>query len=240
MGIDNDLRIDRMMKYFELFKRKISEFLICQVWADKYPTRKNYRLSVLEKFLMSLFILIRYLSLGQIKRLVKDKEKRTQCSEIYVLLRLGALAILVSFPSNSLIYAVVVVYLLIEVFNYPLYLIFVEAYGKEWCLRSPNRSLMLLFINYIEMIIGFAALYLYTGAIGDTSKMPINKPLDAVYFSSVTITTLGYGDFTPMNEIGKILISVEAIAGLIFIVLVVAIFVSWTRIKYKRHNKTAQ
>lgn len=228
--------MDRPNQYFEHFKGWITEFLICQVWTDKYPVKKEkikaeekkaYRLSFFEKLVMSLLILIRYLSLGQIKRLVKNKEKRTQISEIYVLLRLGILAALVSCPSNSFIYAVVVVYLLVEVFNYPLYLIFVETYDEDWSLRSPNRSLMLLFINYIEMIIGFAALYLYTGAIGDVSKMPIRNPLDAVYFSSITITTLGYGDFTPINETGKIMVSVETITGLIFIVLVVAIFVTW-------------
>lgn len=218
--------MDRQNQYFERFKRRIANSLICQVWADKYPAKKDHRISFFQKLIMSLLILIRYVSLGQLKRLVKDKEKRTQCSEIYVLLRLSALAALVSLPSNSFAYAVVIIYLLVEVFNYPLYLIFVETYDKEWSLRSPNRSLMLLFINYIEMIIGFAALYLYTGAIGDACKMPIRKPLDALYFSSVTITTLGYGDFTPINETGKILVSVETIAGLIFIVLVVAIFVT--------------
>ena len=139
--------MDRPNQYFERFKRWIADFLICKVWTDKYPTEKrDYRLSVFEKLVMSLLILIRYLSLGQIKRLIKNKEKRTQCSEIYVLLRLGILTALVSFPSNSFIYAVFVIYLLVEVFNYPLYLIFVETYGEEWRLRSPNRSLMLLFI----------------------------------------------------------------------------------------------
>ncbi|HAK89103.1 MAG TPA: hypothetical protein DHV16_10270 [Nitrospiraceae bacterium] len=83
-------------------------------------------------------------------------------------------------------------------------------------------------------MIGFAALYLYTGAIGDACKVPIRKPLDAVYFSSVTITTLGYGDFTPIKETGKILVSVETITGLIFIVLVVAIFLTWHQATHKR------
>lgn len=64
--------------------------------------------------------------------------------------------------------------------------------------------------------------------------MPIRKPLDAVYFSSVTITTLGYGDFTPIKETGKILVSVETITGLIFIVLVVAIFLTWHQATHKR------
>lgn len=217
-------KVDRIKQHFEQFK---SELLICKVWADEYPAKKDYKLSWLEKFVMTVLILIKYVSLDQLKSLIKNKGKHSQSSEIIALFQLIMLALLVFSPCDSSIYLWIVVYLLITVFGYPLYIIFVDAYDEKLILRSPNRSLMLLFINYIAIIMGFAALYIYTDAIGDTCKVPISKPLDAIYFSSVTITTLGYGDFTPMNKVGKILVSVETIVGLIFVVLVVAIFISW-------------
>ena len=195
------------------------------------------RLSYLEKSVMTLLILISHLTLGQIKWVFKDKEKRTQFSEIFVLLRLVALIFLVFFPFDSLLFFVIVVYILIGVFNYPLYIIFVEVYGEDWSPRSLNRSLMLLLINYIEILIGFAALYLYTGTIGDMCRVPISKSLDAIYFSSITITTLGYGDFTPLNGKGRMLVSVEAIAGMIFTVLIIAIFVGLKQ-RRKSERKT--
>ena len=50
------------------------------------------------------------------------------------------------------------------------------------------------------------------------------------YFSLVTITTLGYGDLAPATEIGKALAVTEAVVGQVFLVVVVARFVSlWGR-----------
>jgi hypothetical protein len=46
-----------------------------------------------------------------------------------------------------------------------------------------------------------------------------------MYYSLVTITTLGYGDITPMTEIARVLAVLEAVLGQLFLVIVVARFV---------------
>jgi hypothetical protein len=38
---------------------------------------------------------------------------------------------------------------------------------------------------------------------------------DAFYFTTVTLTTLGYGDITPTTEIGRIVVGVEALLGFV-------------------------
>ena len=43
---------------------------------------------------------------------------------------------------------------------------------------------------------------------------------DSIYFSFVTITTLGYGDIIPLYDIAKIITICEVATGFIFIVLV--------------------
>lgn len=43
-----------------------------------------------------------------------------------------------------------------------------------------------------------------------------------LYFSFITITTLGYGDITPANEMANSLAVVEAVVGQIYLVVVVA------------------
>ena len=43
-----------------------------------------------------------------------------------------------------------------------------------------------------------------------------------VYFSFVTITTLGYGDITPANPLTRVLTTVEALMGQIYLVVLVA------------------
>lgn len=52
---------------------------------------------------------------------------------------------------------------------------------------------------------------------------------DRLYFSYVTIATLGYGDFTPASTTGRMLAVAEAIFGQLYLVTVVAVVVSRLR-----------
>jgi hypothetical protein len=47
-----------------------------------------------------------------------------------------------------------------------------------------------------------------------------------LYFSYVTLLTLGYGDYTPANQVGKTLAVMEALFGQLYLVTVVAVLVS--------------
>ncbi|HEU5187386.1 MAG TPA: potassium channel family protein [Candidatus Saccharimonadales bacterium] len=38
--------------------------------------------------------------------------------------------------------------------------------------------------------------------------------IDAIYLSAMTLTTVGYGDFTPQTDVGKIFTSVYALLGI--------------------------
>ena len=40
------------------------------------------------------------------------------------------------------------------------------------------------------------------------------SPLDSFYFSFITLATIGYGDFTPATDVGKIVTVAYSIAGL--------------------------
>lgn len=173
---------------------------------------------------MSVLVLVRTLSLSQLKGLAAEKETRTQVSELYVLVWFGLLILLLLFPFTSIFYALVIAYRLVEGFNYRLCIIFVDRYGEDWSLRSLNRSLILLLINLFEIIVGFAALYRWAGSIKSSDGV-IADAGNAVYFSIVTITTLGYGDFTPVDALSKFLVSAETIMGIVFIVLVLSTFI---------------
>lgn len=48
------------------------------------------------------------------------------------------------------------------------------------------------------------------------------SPNQMLYFSFVTLTTLGYGDLTPATDLGRALVVFEAIIGQIFLVTLVA------------------
>jgi hypothetical protein len=47
-----------------------------------------------------------------------------------------------------------------------------------------------------------------------------------LYYSYITLTTVGYGDYTPATNIGHLLAMVEALSGQLYLVTVVAVLVS--------------
>lgn len=113
-------------------------------------------------------------------------------------------------------------------FSYPVKVVLVDI-PSGGGIKSPIRSIILLFFNYIEIIIHFASVYLLSLSIGNSGcQTPITCPLEAIYFSIVTITTLGYGDIRPISRIGRILVSLQVLIGIVLIVTVLARFLQLT------------
>lgn len=51
------------------------------------------------------------------------------------------------------------------------------------------------------------------------------------YFSFVTLTTLGYGDISPVRPMAEVLVILEAIAGMFYLAIIVASMVGAARLK---------
>ena len=80
---------------------------------------------------------------------------------------------------------------------------------------------------YILSVFGFAVFYFYFGLMKPAqieSTVFLNY-LDSLYFSVVTFTTLGYGDFQPCPSI-RLVASIEALLGVFMLPLASAAIVS--------------
>lgn len=94
---------------------------------------------------------------------------------------------------------------------------------------SKGRVLQLI-KNYVDITMQFGFIFYLMQKVnpcflkltqGDTLSV-----FDAVYFSAVTITTLGYGDIAPIHWTAKLLVVIELLCGLSLIVMVFAIYAS--------------
>lgn len=103
----------------------------------------------------------------------------------------------------------------------------------EWA--SANRTVFLVFMNGIEIIIIFAFFYYDLAVIFGVNSGKIVSLLDAIYFSVVTGTTLGYGDIHPTTVMSKLLAIFQPLA-LIFIVINMISYARGAHIKKDNFN----
>jgi len=81
--------------------------------------------------------------------------------------------------------------------------VFKLLFGIKSALTDPDVRLLL---GFTFAAISFASVFYW--------YFEGWAPLDAVYFSVVTIATIGYGDLTPQTSIGKIFTIVYVFVGL--------------------------
>jgi len=115
---------------------------------------------------------------------------------------------------------------LVDLFLYLVGIVFLRDFYTSPI--SYGRSMLLLAVNFAEIILGFAILYVYTASIGNTSEPGeiLSDWLGVVYFSVVTSTTLGFGDFSPITQTGRLLVILQVLSSVMFIAVVLSTFVN--------------
>jgi Ion channel len=88
---------------------------------------------------------------------------------------------------------------------------------------DAQRSLVLALFNYGETILAFSVFYLYFDCINWKCAPTATQ---ALYFSAVTATTVGYGDLTPVGPTGQRLVMFQLVIFAAFVVLFLTTFIS--------------
>lgn len=73
--------------------------------------------------------------------------------------------------------------------------------------------LKVLLLSAVLMIVSFALCYHVFGVNVPRNASAAAQAVDMLYFSSVTFSTLGYGDFSPDQPVTKLLAALQAISG---------------------------
>ncbi len=112
-----------------------------------------------------------------------------------------------------------------------------RRYGiTRWLLYWLGISCVVVIFFYalIYALCGFncdGKLYLY-----DMKNLGVLRCLDAIYFSLVTFTTLGYGDCKPISEL-RLICASEAVAGYMYLGVLVGCIMTYLVKKSKHQEK---
>ena len=66
----------------------------------------------------------------------------------------------------------------------------------------------------------------YPGSFQHSSSRIVDRESEMLYFSLVTLTTIGYGDILPINAEARMLAALEGVVGVLYVAIMVAILVS--------------
>ncbi len=85
----------------------------------------------------------------------------------------------------------------------------------------------------VYLLVGMTYSYLYmmilrldSGSFSFPRQVPLDPTTDMLYFSFVTILTLGFGDIVPLSPFARMLTITEALTGTFFIAILIARLIS--------------
>lgn len=117
------------------------------------------------------------------------------------------------------------------------FLVFVVFHLMRFILRAPRVNSEVLFAGIVTylmlgLIWGFAYLLVQVLAPGSFAYTPGGASgqaltgFNAFYFSFVTLSTVGYGDFVPVSPVARTLAMTEAMTGTLYLAILISRLVS--------------
>lgn len=93
-----------------------------------------------------------------------------------------------------------------------------------------RRLVLLVLHNYIEILFWFALFYRNFACLFHSEHIRLDSLMGSLYFSVVTMSTLGYGDIVPKDTFwGLFLIVIQTSIGIFIALLMLARFISLVR-----------
>jgi len=92
-------------------------------------------------------------------------------------------------------------------------------------LPTKRMALILFFLLLVSNITIFANIYLKTGEI-EKAEVVMSERSEAIYFSAVTVTTLGYGEFYPTEKFSRLVVVFHLFSGMLLLLFALPILAS--------------
>jgi voltage-gated potassium channel Kch len=134
---------------------------------------------------------------------------------------------------DSLVIAHVFIFLAWSRINELIYAFYQDAISH---LKSEQQASDLKFYERLQMalksyigLITYFAIFYYFIRLDSSFEPKFNNFFESMYFSVITITTLGYGDFLPKHWLMKVFSMYEVLTGLLMVVVVIGAYVGAER-----------
>ena len=98
--------------------------------------------------------------------------------------------------------------------------------GVPYAVGSFRRMIILLLHSYIELMLWYAVFYLSFNRSFDSGPAKLQNPLQAIGYSFHTLTTFGYADTVPVDQLGYALVFSESVIGLFMVLIILARFIA--------------
>jgi voltage-gated potassium channel len=118
-------------------------------------------------------------------------------------------------------------------------LLFEWFFGRMKALLVPAVG---FFVFYSLIVLVFACLYRIVD-LAEVRNFVIQgeaRPIDfteSLYFSMITLSTVGYGDIVPASPLVRLLVSIEIVSGVLLMLFGFAEFISYGRERAKRQHR---
>ncbi len=106
--------------------------------------------------------------------------------------------------------------------------------------HNPRNAIAEAFISYLIIATAYSQLYWMLNHFVDhafNQTIPSTQAGTFLYFSMVTLTSVGYGGIAPLNPFVRIVAALESMSGIFFVAVVVARLVSTYRPKSARQRQ---
>ncbi|MFZ9659828.1 MAG: potassium channel family protein [Arcobacteraceae bacterium] len=203
-------------------------FIFILEWLARYAISFESHKQIIRDFEESQYLNIDYKISESIKIIIKRKVS-------YIISPSSIIDLLAILPSYRPL-RILRVFLLLRLFKVLQYSNSINQFLRIFV--EKKLELTILLVLYIAIVMFSATvIYVYEGG-GSNGHM--HTYWDAVYWSFVTVATIGYGDIVPHSDAGRIVVFILIIAGLASAAFFTAIVTSamGEKLNYIKKNKT--